>query len=256
MSKEFINWRNVFNRILLHLGHFLGRYDFAALEMMTSGIRENLRKVIRVRNMKLPEGERMSNLEEHFIVWKAYKNLLQREGRNPYDIIFTGGYVDRKAVNTVMSLDLVTKQYTTLTPMITARNSNHASVVHDGKLFVMGGYNRGNLHSVECLDLETGQWSEMAPMITPRCNHSSAVLGGKIYVAGGDPMHTVGTLVECFDPDTNQWTAVASMNTGRAVHCLVSTHNRLFAVGGFNLYDEILRSVECFDQSTGLGGAG
>ena len=138
MNNAFINWRNVINRNLLHLGHFLDRYDFAALEMMTSGIRENLRKVIRARNQSLPEGERMTKLEEHFIVWKAYKNLLQREGRHPHDIISTGGYVDRKAVNTVISLDLVTKQYTTLAPMITARNS-HASAMLHGKLFVMGG---------------------------------------------------------------------------------------------------------------------
>ena len=90
-----------------------------------------------------------------------------------------------REVDTVTSLDLVTKRYTTLAPMIAARKW-HATAVVDGKLFVMGGYNDGYLSSVECLDLETGQRSEMAPMTRVRGRQGAAVLGGKIYVAGGD----------------------------------------------------------------------
>jgi hypothetical protein len=231
--------------------NFLDRYDFAALEMMSRSMRENLRMIIMARNSELSEEKRIPNLERPFCVWVALKELLKREGRHPLDIIATGGYVIRQKVNTVMSLDLVTMRYTTLTPMINPRQ-NHATVVHDGKLFVMGGFNYGTLPSVECLDLETMQWSEMAPMITPRDSHGAAVLGGKIYVAGGYPLSRVGTLVESFDADTNQWTAVTPMNTRRDQHGLVSAQGNLYAVGGNNLQHGHSGSVECFDPSTGV----
>ena len=199
-------------------------------------------------------GKRMSNLEGPFPVWVALKELMKREGRQPDDMNATGGCdVIGQGVTTVMSLDLVTKRYTTLAPMITARLF-HATAVLDGKLFVMGGTNGGytSLSSVECLDLETGQRSEVAPMISPRALHSAAVLGGKIYVAGGSPLHTAGNSVESFDAATNQWTAVTPMITPRATHGFVSAQGKLFAVGGYNHQDRPVKSIECFDPSTRL----
>jgi hypothetical protein len=250
------NWLGqVFGQAPLHhLGDFLDRYDFAALQTTSATMQTSLRNVIRARNEELPVEKRMANLEGAFTVWEVYKKLLKCEGRQPDDIIATGGYVVEQTVNTVMNLDLVTKQYTTLAPMTTAR-MYHASAVLDNKLYVMGGIMGGNNNdgftsvvSVECLDLETGQWSEVAPMSAPRDSHGAAVLGGNIYMAGGTP---VETLVERFDPDTNQWKAVTPMNTPRTTHGLVSADGKLFAVGGYNRFGQALSSVECFDPKTG-----
>ena len=115
----------------------------------------------------------MANLEGAFRVAVVLKELLKREGRHLLDIIATGGYVDGHAVNTVMSLDLVTMRYTALAPMFTARNG-HATVVVDSNLFAIGGSNGDYLSSVECLDLETGEWLEVVPMITARRLHGAA----------------------------------------------------------------------------------
>jgi N-acetylneuraminic acid mutarotase len=247
--------------LLLYFGNFLDRYDMATLETLSRGMQENARKIIKVRNQFLPVGKRMANLEGAFSVSVVLKKLLQREGLYPLDIIATGGYdmnyLDGKIVNTVMSLDLLTKQHRTLAPMITACHS-HASAMLDGKLFVLGGYNNGTLSRVECLNMETEQWSEMPSMIVPRGEHGASVLGGKIYVAGGrTPDHDVWideclvlALVESFDPATNQWTAVTPMNTHRRDHGLVSVQGKLFAVGGCNFMDKDLDSVERFDPST------
>ena len=226
--------------------NFLDRYDFAALEMMSRSMRENLRMIIRARNSELPEEKRIPNLEGPFCVWVALKELLKREGRHPLDIISDGGF----AAIQIMSLDLVTMRYTTLAPMINSRQ-NHAMVVHDDKLFVMGGFNYGTLPSVECLDLETMQWSEKSPMITPRDSHGAAVLGGKIYVAGGWTGSHSFALVDSFDAATNQWTAVAPMNTCRSFYGMVSSQGKLFAVGGVDNQDDVLSSVEMFDPNTG-----
>ena len=183
----------------------------------------------------------MGNLGGAFCVWRVVKEVLKREDRHPGDLIATGGIVwGQGAVNTVMSLDLVTKRYTTLAPMNTIR-FDHVTAVVDGKLYVMGGYNGHALSSVECLDLETWQWSQVAPMSTPRSAAGAAVLGGKILVVGGrddgDQDQDLSS-VESFDPATGIWTAVPPMNTARSDHGVVSAQGKLFAVGGYGPNDQ------------------
>ena len=240
-----------------HMGHFLERKDFAALQRTSAGLQECLRNVLRARNEELPEGKRMVNLEGEFCLWRVFKELLKREGRHFVDIIATGGLNDDgyTVLNTVKCLDLVTKQYTVLGPMVDDRWL-HATAVLDGKLFIMGGYNMYSLSSVECLDLETGLWSEAAPMSAARDDHGAAVIEGKIFVVGGSDGYQDLSSVECFDPATAKWTALTPMNRSRCGHGVVSAQGKLFAVGGngpisYPRY-EALRSVECLDPSTGV----
>ena len=93
-DEEPSDWRGqVFGQAPLHhLGNFLDRYDFAALETMSRGMQENARRIIRARNEELPMGKRMSNLEGPFRVWVVLKKLMKREGRQPDDMNATGGY--------------------------------------------------------------------------------------------------------------------------------------------------------------------
>ena len=85
---ERLDWQGqVFGQAPLHhLGHFLDRYDMAALETMSRGMQENARRIIRARNERLPVGKRMANLEGAFRVSVAAKELLKREGRHPPDL--------------------------------------------------------------------------------------------------------------------------------------------------------------------------
>ena len=138
-----MDWSPVFLQAPVHdLGHFLDRKDFAALQTTSARMQESVRNVLRARNEELPAGKRMGNLGGEFCVCTAHKELLRREGCQPGDIIATGGR-DRNPIYghesspTVVSLDLVTKQCTTLVPMITAREA-HATAALGRKLFVMG----------------------------------------------------------------------------------------------------------------------
>ena len=103
--RERIRWVNgVFTKAPVHhLGHFLDRFDFAALQTTSATMQTSLRNVIRARNLKLPAGQRMGNLGGEFCVCEAHKELLRREGRQPADIIATGGRQGFNAVSTVMS---------------------------------------------------------------------------------------------------------------------------------------------------------
>ena len=159
-----------------HCSLFLDRYDFAALNPICPAMQENARKIIRARNERLPVGKRMANLEGPFRVSVAVKELLKREGRHLLDMIDTGGFMWGQSVNTVMSLGLVTKRYTALAPMITAR-MNHGAAALGGNIFVAGGESREVVvgTSVESFDPATNQWTAVTPMNTGRCYHGLMV---------------------------------------------------------------------------------
>ena len=255
-----LNWGSVIlcQAPIDHICHFLDRKDMTALQTTAVRMPENVRKVIRARNDKMPEGKRLKNLEGPFCVCHMFKQLLKREGRYPLDMVATGGFEDGRIVNTVKSMDLMTKRCMTLAPMITVR-FRHSSAVVNGKLFVLGGFNHDEevLSSVECFDPETGLWSAVSPMSRPRLGAGAAVLAGKIFVAGGcDVGDQFLSSVESFDPVTDRWTVVAPMNKHRVRHGVVSAQGKIFAVGGLSENREesyeILKSVEYFDPLTNV----
>jgi influenza virus NS1A-binding protein len=212
-------------------------------------MQENARIMIRALNNELPKEKRNPNLGGPFCVSKTLKELLVHEGQHLADIIATGGYVDGKTVNTVTSLDLVTKRRRHLPPMINARQ-DHANAILDGKLFVIAGCQDQILSNVEYLDYKKLQWYEVTPLTIPRYDHCAAVFRGKIFVAGGSShINTMEASVECFNPAKNRWKTVAPMNTPRKAFMFMSTYDKLFAVGGHNILDGILSSVECFNPS-------
>ena len=76
--RERIRWVNgvLTKAPVHHLGHFLDRFDFAALQTTSATMQTSLRNVIRARSEKLPVGQRMSNLGGEFCVCEAHKDCL------------------------------------------------------------------------------------------------------------------------------------------------------------------------------------
>ena len=68
--RERIRWVNgvLTKAPVHHLGHFLDRFDFAALQTTSATMQTSLRNVIRARNLELPAEQRMRNLAGPFIV--------------------------------------------------------------------------------------------------------------------------------------------------------------------------------------------
>ena len=153
-------------------------------------------------------------------------------------------------VNTVTSLDLVTKRYTTLAPMIAAR-ARHATAKLGHKLYVAGGDNNGqDLNSVECFDPTTRVWTTIAPMNKARETLQLVVLAGKLYVIGGYNLSSV----ECLDLSipNGQWTPVASMTMPRGGFGAVMAGGKIYAIGGEST--SASTSMECFDPNEGPQG--
>mmetsp|Transcript_11156 Transcript_11156/g.21938 ORF Transcript_11156/g.21938 Transcript_11156/m.21938 type:complete len:258 (+) Transcript_11156:28-801(+) len=75
--------------------------------------------------------------------------------------------------------------FTLMSPMQTARCS-HESVVHQGFLYIISGYNHeGYLRECERLSLSENCWETLEPIPQASANGSAIVLGSFLYFIGG-----------------------------------------------------------------------
>ena len=144
------------------------------------------------------------------------------------------------AVNNAAAFNPTTSQWTTLTPMPTARGGATAQAV-GGLIYVAGGLgtNGASLDTVEVYNPLTNLWSTAPSMNSRRDNSGSAVLDGSLYVFGGRIREANGTVVdgtlnsvEMFDALGNVWMPRASMPTGRRAMVVGTLDGRAQIMGG------------------------
>ena len=123
--------------------------------------------------------------------------------------------------------------WATTTPMSTKRLAASATVLRNGKVLVVGGYNQDvsfgeqYLASAELYDPTTRQWSSAGNMTYSRAGQWSVLLkDGRVLVLGGESAPTIGSTgkgysgcgVQCpqfvatpeiYDPATNRWSTAA-----------------------------------------------
>jgi N-acetylneuraminic acid mutarotase len=110
-----------------------------------------------------------------------------------------------------------------------------ASVVHDGRIYVVGGFNTVTnvpTDRVHVYDLKTRRWREAAPLPAPRGGHAAVVLGGRIHVVGGG--NSVSTIADhsVYDPATDSWSDRAPLPRAKGSPAAVVLDGRIYAVGG------------------------
>lgn len=144
------------------------------------------------------------------------------------------------AVSNAAVFDPGTGQWTSLTPMPTARGGAAAQAI-GGKIYVAGGMlgTGASAATVEVFDPATGSWSPGPPMTTRRDNPGAAVFDGKLYVFGGRTRNADGTTdnptlasVEMLDPSTGAWLARAPMPTGRRTVVVGTLGGKAQVMGG------------------------
>jgi len=123
--------------------------------------------------------------------------------------------------------------------MSVARSGHTATLLNDGRVLVVGGFNSdGVLTTAEIYDPTSQSWSPTASMHTPRTRHTATLMAdGTVLVAGGAQNTAHPTEVtpssEKFDPATGTWTIVKSMSTRRAFHVAsLLTDGSVLVVGG------------------------
>lgn len=132
-------------------------------------------------------------------------------------------------------------------PALLEGRCKHASVVHAGCVYVLGGEDERDkpMKSVEVLDMRTRQWRAAAPM--PKALAESLVVsqGRFIYVFSGiDENGGTSTTTLRFDPVWGEWTALTDMPQKCRLGCVATIHDLIYVVGGYT------RTALCYEPAT------
>ena len=147
-------------------------------------------------------------------------------------VLMSGGYDNNSATgsagtyNTTELYNPTTKSWSAGPAMITSRAFHTATVLPDGRVLVVGGFQRSPLltarNSAELYtpNATIGSWA-LTPqaMATARYAHTATLLpSGEVLIVGGTDSTTTYSSVELYDPSTGQWTTKAPMTTARQLH--------------------------------------
>ena len=145
-----------------------------------------------------------------------------------------------------------------LTPPVTAnaaRREHTATLLQNGKILVVGGYNANNgwLASAELYDPSTGQWSPTGSLSTPRASHTATLLpNGRVLVAGGYNGSSRGSLAsaELYDPYGGTWKPARNLAAARRSHtATLLAGGKVLVVGGEGSRG-VLTSTEIYDPTS------
>ena len=145
----------------------------------------------------------------------------------------------------------------------TERTGHSATVLQNGKVLVVGGYNFANgglptLASAELYDPATGLFSSTGSLGTSRTSFSATLLtNGKVLVAGGmDTTNgseaTTLASAELYDPVAGTFSPTGSLNTARSAPATLLSNGDVLIVGGDSLSSGVLASAEVYDPNTGI----
>ncbi|SEQ89147.1 N-acetylneuraminic acid mutarotase [Nitrosomonas sp. Nm51] len=138
-----------------------------------------------------------------------------------------------------------------------------AAAALDGKIYVVGGFNRPSLGSildfaisrnVEVYDPAANSWSVSTPMPEGRHHTGIAALDGFLYVIGGfaksglTVWHAVNTVYQ-YNPATQTWSERAPMPTARGALGVTVYQGRIYAIGGYD-GTQNTGATEIYDPAT------
>ena len=157
--------------------------------------------------------------------------------------------------------DLKTATWSATGSMTSARAQHTATLLHDGKVLVAGGFSNSEvLSSAEIYDPKSGVWSPTGSMINARFSHTANQLhnGGPLASGGYDNLGSALATAELYDQKTGTWSATGSMHVPRGVHGAVLLHDgSVLVAGGINAPFPLptgfpgLASAELYDPKTG-----
>ena len=145
--------------------------------------------------------------------------------------------------------------------MISTRTRHTATLLKDGRVLIVGGYNGGSsstsyVATAEIFNPGSGDFIP-AGSLTARSNHTATLLSdGRVLVVGGINRTVIGStltyLSNCriYDPTSNLWSNAGDLVTGRANHtATLLADGRVLVVGGLD-QDGAMSDTELYDPAT------
>ena len=180
-------------------------------------------------------------------------------------VLMSGGYDNNSATgsagtyNTTELYNPTTKSWSAGPAMITSRAFHTATVLPDGRVLVVGGFQRSPLltarNSAELYtpNATIGSWA-LTPqaMATARYAHTATLLpSGEVLIVGGTDSTTTYSSVELYDPSTGQWTTKAPMTTARQLHtATLLPSGKVLVAGGLGVNGQPTNSAELYDPAS------
>jgi hypothetical protein len=171
-------------------------------------------------------------------------------------VLIAGGYSGddfQPALDTAEIYDPATRAFASAGQMRVPRVGHSASLLHNGKVLLAGGYTNTNngqaTFSAELYDPSTGMFFVTRNMSSPRMGFVAAVLlDGKVLVAGGhDDARPIAT-AEVYDPGIGSFFPVGAMNAARAWFAGVTLQDGTVLLSGGSGFSA---SAELFRPGTG-----
>ena len=153
-------------------------------------------------------------------------------------VLIAGGVADNREETVLASAELYdpsTGTWTATGSMTNPRSQHTATLLHNGKVLVTGGYCDGTtpqcvssvpagawdpdgaMATAELYDPSSHTWTATGRMITARSNHTATLLDdGMVLVVGAE--HAPDSILassELYDPGTGKWRATGDMITAR-----------------------------------------
>jgi len=138
-------------------------------------------------------------------------------------------------------------------PQLTQPRGEHAIVVKDNEIYVIGGYcinprSSQPVRNAKCevINIANHEISEIAPLLYGRSQLSAVLHENKIVATGGWRGGAFGkATAEVYSFETGAWSYLPDMTTYRAGHSLVASYDKIYAIGGCRK-----NSVEYYDFMT------
>ncbi len=134
------------------------------------------------------------------------------------------------------------------------RAAHTATLLTNGMVLIVGGYNGSYLDSAEIYNPSTGKFTATAgAMSSARAYHTAALLpGGKVLIVGGYDGSNYLKTAELYDPSSRTFTLLsAGLSEARSYHTMtLMSSGEVLVAGGYN--DSYLATAEIYNSTNNV----